>query len=99
MLNALEAGETGTLVHVTVSNADHKTVQLEITDSGPGIPEELLPDRLFAPFKTTKPNGSGIGLWQVKRLVESLGGTIEAGNIDGGGAKFVVRSAIKKISI
>ena len=94
MLNALEAGETGTLVHVTVSNADHKTVQLEITDSGPGIPEELLPDRLFAPFKTTKPNGSGIGLWQVKQLVESLGGTIEAGNIDGGGAKFVVRLPI-----
>ena len=96
MLNALEAGETGTLVHVTVSNADHKTVQLEITDSGPGIPEELLPDRLFAPFKTTKPNGSGIGLWQVKQLVESLGGTIEAGNIDGGGAKFVVRLPLKR---
>ena len=74
----------------------HKTVQLEITDGGPGIPEELLPDRLFVPFKTTKPNGSGIGLWQVKRLVESLGGTIEAGNVEGGGAKFVVRLPLKR---
>ena len=91
MLNAIEAGGPGTLVQVNVSNADHKSVQLEITDNGPGIPAELLPDRLFGPFKTTKPNGSGIGLWQVKQLVESLGGTIEAENVDGGGAKFVVR--------
>ena len=94
MLNALEAGGPGTLVQVNVSNADHKSVQLEITDNGPGIPAELLPDRLFGPFKTTKPNGSGIGLWQVKQLVESLGGTIEAENVDGGGATFVVRLLI-----
>ena len=91
MLNALEAGGPGTPVDVKVSNADHKYVQLEIADCGPGIPAELLPDRLFEPFKTTKRNGSGIGLWQAKRLIESLGGTIEAGNVEGSGARFVVR--------
>jgi putative PEP-CTERM system histidine kinase len=91
MLNALEAGGPGTLVLVKVSNAGHQFVQLEIEDSGPGIPAELLPGRLFEPFKTTKRNGSGIGLWQAKRLIESLGGTIEAGNVEGSGARFVVR--------
>lgn len=96
MLNALEAGDPGILAHVIVSNADHKTFQFEFTDSGPGIAEELLPDRLFVPFKTTKPNGSGIGLWQVKRLVGSLGGTIEAGNVEGGGAKFLIRLPIDR---
>jgi putative PEP-CTERM system histidine kinase len=96
MLNALEAGDPGILAHVNVSNADHKTFQFEFTDSGPGIAEELLPDRLFVPFKTTKPNGIGIGLWQAKRLVEGLGGTIEAKNVDGGGAKFVVRLPLNR---
>ena len=66
-------------------------VELAVVDDGPGIPAELLPDRLFGPFKTTKTNGSGIGLWQVKKLVESLGGTIQAENVEGGGARFVIR--------
>ena len=91
MLNALEAGGAGTLIHVNILNANHNNVQLEIIDNGPGIVPELLPNRLFDPFSTTKPNGSGIGLWQVKRLIESLGGTLEAENVDSGGAKIVVR--------
>ena len=93
MLNALESGGPGTLVQVSVSNTTHQTIELEIIDNGPGIAAELLPDRLFGPFKTTKTNGSGIGLWQVKKLVESLGGTIEAENVEGGGARFIVRLA------
>lgn len=94
VLNALEAGGPGTRVQITVSNADHGTIQLEITDNGPGIPAELLPDRLFAPFKTNKPSGSGIGLWQVRRLVESLGGTIAAENTDSGCARFILQLPI-----
>ena len=91
MLNAFEAGGPGTRVHVKVTNADHQTVHLEIEDNGPGIPSEMLPDRLFEPFKTTKPKGSGIGLWQARRLTKSLGGSIDAANVEGGGAKFVIR--------
>jgi signal transduction histidine kinase len=64
---------------------------IEIIDNGPGIPKELLPDALFEPFKTSKPKGSGIGLWQVRRLVTSLRGSISAENIAEGGARFVVR--------
>jgi putative PEP-CTERM system histidine kinase len=96
MLNALEAGGPGTKVHIEVSHtdSDHKTVQLDIGDNGPGIPAEMLPDRLFDPFKTTKPNGTGIGLWQVRMLVESLDGSIDAENVEGSGAKFWVRLPI-----
>ena len=64
---------------------------MEITDNGPGIAEELLPDLLFEPFKTTKDGGSGIGLLQVKRVVASLGGNISADNVPEGGARFVIR--------
>ena len=96
MLNALEAGSPGTRVKVNVSNTGQNTFELEIADNGPGIAPELLPDGLFAPFRTTKPNGSGIGLWQVRRLAQSLGGTIEAENAAGGGAKFVVRLPLNR---
>ncbi|MBW2740132.1 MAG: ATP-binding protein, partial [Deltaproteobacteria bacterium] len=60
-------------------------------DNGPGIAEELLPDVLFEPFKTSKDGGSGIGLWQVKRMAASLGGSVSAENRLEGGARFVIR--------
>ena len=94
LLNALEAGGPGTRVQIGVVDGSSRFVDLEIVDNGPGIPLDLLPDRLFQLFKTGKQNGSGIGLWQVKQFVESLGGTIAAENVEGGGAKFVVRLPI-----
>jgi len=65
---------------------------IEITDSGPGIPPEAL-DRVFDPFFTTKEpgKGTGLGLSICARLVEGMGGQIEASAADGGGARFVVR--------
>ena len=90
LLNALEAGGPGTRVQIGLVDGSSRFVDLEIVDNGPGIPLDLLPARLFQLFKTGKQNGSGIGLWQVKQFVESLGGTIEAENVEGGGAKFVV---------
>jgi putative PEP-CTERM system histidine kinase len=96
LLNALEAGGPGTRVQIDIADGSGRTVDIEITDSGPGVPLDLLPGRLFEPFESGKPNGSGIGLWQVKKLVESLGGTISAQNLEGGGAKFVVRLPVNR---
>jgi C4-dicarboxylate-specific signal transduction histidine kinase len=64
---------------------------VKITDNGPGIAAELLPDALFEPFKSCKDGGSGIGLWQVKRMVTSLEATITADNNSDGGARFVIK--------
>lgn len=92
LLNALEAGWDGTEVKINTSrDDDQKQAIIEVMDNGPGIPEVLLPNALFEPFKTTKSKGSGIGLWQVKRVVTSLRGTISAENATEGGARFVVR--------
>jgi signal transduction histidine kinase len=77
-------------------NNDHDQVLIEITDNGPGIPENMLPDTLFEPFATTKPRGTGIGLWQVKQLVTRLKGTISAENSEEGGARFVIRLPLSK---
>jgi len=65
---------------------------LEVTDNGPGIPEEEL-DRVFDPFFTTKEpgKGTGLGLSICARLVEGMGGRIEAGHAPNGGARFIIR--------
>jgi signal transduction histidine kinase len=92
LLNVLEAGSDGTIVRIDAGTDDEKgQAVIEILDNGPGIPQELLPDALFEPFKTTKPNGSGIGLWQAKQLVTGLRGTISADNLAEGGARFTVK--------
>src|SRR6266581_1528575 len=51
-------------------------VLLEIADSGPGIPAEILPN-LCEPFFTTRPEGTGLGLAIAKRYVEETGGRLD----------------------
>lgn len=64
----------------------------EIRDNGPGLPAEKL-ERIFLPYVTYKPGGSGLGLAVVKRLMESMGGGVEVDSAPGRG--FTVRLTIK----
>ena len=64
-------------------------VRVRVIDSGPGIPAPLL-DRIFEPYFTTKPAGSGLGLASAYRIVKAHGGNIFAGNEEPGGACFAV---------
>lgn len=57
---------------------------ISIRDTGPGIPEEIKKD-LFKPFVTTKPGGSGLGLFTAKRILEAHGGKIEVESTTGEG--------------
>lgn len=63
--------------------------RVSIADSGPGIPADEL-TKIFVPFYTTKPNGTGLGLPVVQKIVVQHGGTIEARNQTQGGAEFIV---------
>jgi signal transduction histidine kinase len=62
-----------------VRDNDAQFVACQITDTGPGIPEELLPT-IFNPFFTTKAQGTGLGLSIVQKIVTRYNGTISASN-------------------
>ncbi|RMH00266.1 MAG: GAF domain-containing protein [Deltaproteobacteria bacterium] len=64
-------------------------VEIRVEDDGPGIPADELP-KLFVPFHTTKPGGTGLGLPISQRIVETHGGRIEAANRAPKGAVFTV---------
>lgn len=63
---------------------------ISVTDTGPGIPPEML-ERLFKPFQTSKKEGSGIGLALVKRFADNFGGNASVESEVGKGATFHVR--------
>ena len=62
-------------------------VVIEVADTGAGIPESLVP-RVFERFVTTKPVGSGLGLWNVKSFAEESGGFAEVESTSGVGTRF-----------
>jgi len=64
--------------------------EIEIRDTGSGIPASELP-KIFIPFFTTKPNGHGIGLALAHRIVTEHGGTLTAANCPTGGAVFTIK--------
>lgn len=88
-LNALDAmaGE-GQLA--LGARRDGETVELTFTDDGPGLPREMR-ENLFCPFHSTKPEGTGLGLFFSRRVVTEAGGEIRAEDVPGGGTRFVVR--------
>jgi putative PEP-CTERM system histidine kinase len=89
LINTLESG--GSVVIIRIQATQHSMLRIDVLDNGPGIHGDMLPWTLFEPFKTTKPNGSGIGLWQVRQLVEILDGNIKVRNTPEGGACFTLR--------
>jgi C4-dicarboxylate-specific signal transduction histidine kinase len=72
---------------------------VEVRDTGPGIPPEVLP-RVFDPFFTTKPpgEGSGLGLSVSYGIVTELGGSLRAENAADGGASFIIRLPLGELT-
>ena len=92
VMNALQAmeAEGGRLMVETISRGSSE-VCVVIVDTGPGISAESLV-RIFEPYYTTKRpgEGTGLGLFVTRTLVENLGGRIEVRSVEGEGTTFTV---------
>ena len=94
VINAMHSLDTAEkedkIIMISTIKKDENCI-LEVTDNGPGIPEENL-NSIFDPFFTTKVNeeGMGLGLTIIQNFVNSFGGTISAKNLSQGGAVFTV---------
>ena len=88
--NALAYSERGTTVTLRAAAGDIGTVSIEVVDEGLGIPE----GDLFAAFSrgdtSTGTNGSGLGLYIVRNLVEGMGGDVAASRNRSGGSTFTL---------
>ena len=96
LINAIQAMEDSTAPRrVTIRSAPAEgadEIELQVCDSGPGVPEEFR-RQIFDPFFTTKPAGigTGVGLSVCHAMVSAHGGSIAVDEAPGGGARFQVR--------
>ena len=101
LLNAADATPPGGSVTLEVRNAESsEAVDLEVRDTGAGIPSELH-HRIFEPFYTTKTEGrgTGLGLAVCRNIVERHGGRIEVHSPKGGGSRFVVTLPVQQSAV
>jgi len=92
ILNAAQAMDGNGTLHLKTYYLERQDrVCIEISDSGPGIPEKALP-HVFEPFFTTKDEGkgTGLGLSLAYNIVESHGGRMSARNNPDKGASFTI---------
>lgn len=78
----------GTLRVATRSNGD--SVALVVSDTGKGIPERYLA-KVFEPYFTMKPGGTGLGMYLTKRIIEEHKGTIAIESVEGQGTQVTIR--------
>lgn len=89
--NAQEATKDDGYVKIILSSEDDY-VNVKVEDSGCGMSQEFIRDRLFRPFDTTKGNaGMGIGVFEVKEFVSSYGGNLSVDSTIGAGTVFEVK--------
>ena len=91
LLNAVHACTAGGRVTLKVDRSkDGGSVEFVVEDTGPGLSDEVK-EKLFEPFFTTKAAGTGLGLSNAEKIMQSHGGSIHVENRPTRGARFVLR--------
>ncbi len=86
--NSVQAMNNAGQIEIKLVDDDQKT-SIQITDTGCGIPQNLLP-KIFEPWFTTKQTGTGLGLPSCKQIIEHNYGTIGASSDVGVGTTFTI---------
>ena len=95
IINAVEATPAGGRIDVATRLADWKGfIDISVSDTGEGIPEERI-DKIFDPFFTTKENGTGLGLAIIHGIIEQHGGVVTVQSDPGQGTTFVITIPIE----
>lgn len=87
VINALEAMPEGGSLRVT-TKMDNGNAIIAVADSGKGMTDDFIRDRLFHPFATTKKKGIGLGLYSCRDIVEQHGGRIDVSSKVDVGTEF-----------
>jgi len=95
IMNAVQAMPEGGKLTVS-TREEGKFLEVEITDTGGGIPEETL-DKIFEPLFTTRAKGIGLGLAVSKSIVDRHGGHIEVKSEVGEGTTFKVKLPLEAV--
>jgi len=91
-LNAVQAMKEGGILTVETDRFQDESgdwIRIQIADTGPGIPPEVL-KKIFTPFFTTKTQGTGLGLPICRQLMENNGGSLDVLSEAGQGTRFVL---------
>jgi two-component system, NtrC family, nitrogen regulation sensor histidine kinase NtrY len=94
--NAAEAVQTSAVKEIEISTSlvpDHDLVEICVSDSGPGVTQDLK-ERLFLPYFSTKKRGTGLGLAIVSRIIEDHHGSIRVEENKPVGARFIIELPI-----
>ena len=97
--NALRVTPQGAPIVVATHTEPGGMAVLEVRDGGPGLTDDDLPvaferSALYERYRGVRQVGTGLGLAIVHRIVERLGGTVEAGHAPEGGARFTIRMPV-----
>ena len=93
LMNAVEAMPDGGDLNISIKSGI-ESIEIDITDSGKSIPQDLL-QNIFDPFFTTKPNGTGVGLAVSLKIIENHGGNIAVESKHGKGTRMSLILPIK----
>ena len=93
--NAVDASTRTQAVTVRMGG-DGNEVTIAIIDHGPGMDSEFIRTRLFQPFASTKDGGFGVGAFEARSLVASMGGRLTVDSRPGKGSRFTIHMAETK---
>ena len=89
IVNAIQSlSGAGEIRILTAAHGEH-AVMLRVSDNGCGIPLAIR-ERIFDPFFSTKPSGTGLGMAIARRIVESHQGSIEIDSVEGQGCSVTL---------